>query len=84
MELMFTMFKEQFWPYILLCVLYTIFDITCLQNGSSKARKVTELIKNQCYNRSNMKFEVMQNLVYIGERQLYKSLHKRGLEYKSL
>ena len=31
-----------------------------------------------------MKFEVMQNLVYIEERQLYKSIHKRGLEYKSL
>ena len=65
-------------------MLSTIFDITCLQNGSSKARKVTDLIKNQCYNRSNMKFEVMQNLVYIEERQLYKSLYKRGLEYNSL
>ena len=31
-----------------------------------------------------MKFEVMQNLVYIEERQLYKSLYKRGLEYNFL
>lgn len=71
MGLVFTMFKEQLQVlYLIMCALYNLWHYLSAKWFIQSQKSYRKLIKNQCYNGSNVKLEVIQNLVYIEESHL--------------